>query len=83
MENLSKFWAWLKTLPVWLRAIVLVLIAALTFIASMSFCSCGTPRTTTHTTIHGNAGSSSVSVTTTVTSSPSTTTNTTANPSIK
>lgn len=83
MENLSKLWAWLKTLPFWLRAIVLVLIAALAFIASMSFVSCGTPRTTTHTTIHGNSASSSVSVTTTVSSSPSTSVNTTANPTIK
>lgn len=44
MENTQKFMLWLKTLPVWLRAIVLALVAALVLIASMSLSACGTTR---------------------------------------
>lgn len=42
MENLlSKLWTWLSSLPMFLRAFVLVLLAALVLIASMSMSSCG------------------------------------------
>lgn len=44
MEKISNFFAWLKTLPIYLRAIVLILISALVFIASMSLSACGTTR---------------------------------------
>ena len=44
--NLETLYQWLKTLPVWLRAIVLVLISALVLIASMSLSACGTTRAT-------------------------------------
>lgn len=44
METFSKLLKWLQTLPVWLRAVVLALIAALVLIVSMSFTSCGTTR---------------------------------------
>lgn len=36
MENLQKIWNWLKTLPVWLRAVVLLLVGILTLIFSVS-----------------------------------------------
>lgn len=42
----NSFFKWLKTLPVWLRAIVLVLVSALVLIASMSLSACGTTRAT-------------------------------------
>lgn len=45
METLLKLWTWIKTLPVWLRAIVLAIVAVLALIASMSFSACGTPKT--------------------------------------
>lgn len=48
MDNIIKFWNWLQTLPVWLRAVALALIAALAFIASMSMTSCGTTRAVVH-----------------------------------
>lgn len=45
MELSTKFWSWFKTLPIWLRAVVLVLVASLALIMSLSFVSCGTPKT--------------------------------------
>lgn len=41
MEKFSQFFDWLKTLPVYLRAVVLILVSALVLIASMSFVACG------------------------------------------
>lgn len=41
MEKFSQFFDWLKTLPVYLRAVVLILVSALVLIASMSFAACG------------------------------------------
>lgn len=55
MENLSKFWSWIKTLPAWLRAIVIFLIAALAFIATLTFTSCGTTRAVVHNGATGTA----------------------------
>lgn len=43
--DFNKFLSWLKSLPVWLRVIVLALIAGLILIFSLSFTSCGTPKT--------------------------------------
>lgn len=75
MENLSKLWAWLKTLPLWLRAIVLALVAALALIASMSLSACGTTRAVVHNGAHGT--STEIKITTanptTVTASPNVT----------
>lgn len=48
MENISKFWLWLKALPLWLRSVVLVLLSALALIASMNFCACGVTRAVVH-----------------------------------
>lgn len=55
---------WLKTLPVWLRSVVLILLAALALIASFSMSACGTmtsatirniqPNTNTNITISNN-----------------------------
>lgn len=45
MELITKLWSWLKTLPIWLRAVALVLVASLALIMSMAFVSCGTPKT--------------------------------------
>lgn len=36
MESLSKIWNWLKSLPVWLRAVVLLLVGILALIFSVS-----------------------------------------------
>lgn len=55
MENLSKIWSWIKTLPVWLRAVVVFLIAALAFIATLTFASCGTTRAVVHNGATGTA----------------------------
>lgn len=40
-SNLSNLWSWLKTLPLWLRSVVLILLSALALIASMSMSACG------------------------------------------
>lgn len=44
MEKSSAFWNWLKGLPLWLRSIVILLLAALVLIASISVSSCGVTR---------------------------------------
>lgn len=44
METMTKFISWLKTLPIWLRAIALLAIAGLALIASMSLSACGVTR---------------------------------------
>lgn len=44
--DIKTFYSWLKTLPVWLRAIVLALLSALVLIASMNISACGTTRAT-------------------------------------
>lgn len=36
MESLTRVWNWLKTLPVWLRAVVLLLVGILALIFSVS-----------------------------------------------
>lgn len=36
MENLSKLWNWLKTLPFWLRAVVLLLLGLLALVFTTS-----------------------------------------------
>lgn len=36
MESLAKIWNWLKTLPIWLRAVVLLLVGILALIFSVS-----------------------------------------------
>lgn len=72
MEFISKLWVWIKTLPIWLRAVVLVLVAALALIMSMAFVSCGTTRAVVHNGAHGT--STEIRITTnnptTVTASP-------------
>lgn len=79
-NNNMNFWNWLRTLPLWLRAIVLFLLAALSLIASMNFVACGTPKTTaTVTNVNPN---SSVTVTMTVSNSTSTTPTVDATPSV-
>lgn len=72
MENFSKLWNWLRTLPIWLRAIVLTLFACLALIASMSLSACGLTRAVVHNGAHGT--STEIKITTanptTVTASP-------------
>lgn len=55
MENFTNLFKWIQTLPIWLRAVVLALIAALILIASMSFTACGTTRAVVH---NGASGTS-------------------------
>lgn len=55
METITKIFKWLQTLPIWLRAVVLALIAALVLIFSMSFVSCGTTRAVVHNGASGTA----------------------------
>lgn len=71
MDNLIKIWTWIKTLPIWLRAIVLTLVAILALIASMSFSACGTPKTIA--TVQNVNPNSTVSVTMTVSNSTTST----------
>lgn len=74
MDKLVKFFDWLKTLPLWLRAIVLLLIASLILIFSTS---CGqTVRVTVKDTPNG------VTVSTTQNRKDSTGTNVNVNPTI-
>ena len=74
METLNKFFAWIKSIgPIWLRALLLVLFAAILFI--MTFTSCGASKSTvrvynradsTTTTVsvsNGDGGSTTVNVT--------------------
>lgn len=73
MENFTKFLKWLKTLPLWMRAVILALLAALSFFVSMGFTSCGTTRAVVH---NGASGTSTeIKITTnnptSVTASPS------------
>lgn len=44
METVKNIILWLKTLPIWLRAIALLAIAVLALIASMSISACGVTR---------------------------------------
>lgn len=44
MDKLKLFIEWLKTLPVWLRALALLAISALALISSMSLSACGTTK---------------------------------------
>lgn len=55
MENASKFISWLKSLPVWLRAVVLALVAGLLLIASISFSACGLTRAVVHNGANGTS----------------------------
>lgn len=55
METISKLFKWLQTLPIWLRAVALALIAALALIVSMTVSSCGTTRAVVH---NGASGTS-------------------------
>lgn len=71
MENLSKLWAWLKILPLWLRALVMVLIVTLVFIASLGVSACGTPKTVA--TVQNVNPNSTVTVTMSVSNSTTTT----------
>lgn len=67
-----KIWSWLKSLPLWLRSVVLFLLASLALIASMSsFASCGTPKTIA--TVHNANPHSTVTVTMSVSNSNNTT----------
>lgn len=76
----NNFFSWLKTLPVWLRAIVLVLVAALVLIASMSLYACGTPKTVA--TVQNVNPNSTVTVTMSVSNSTTSSTSTDATPSV-
>lgn len=74
MDKLVKFFVWLKMLPLWLRAIVLLLIVSLILIFSTS---CGqTVRVTVKDTPNG------VTVSTTQNRKDSTGTNVNVNPTI-
>lgn len=80
METFKKLFSWLETLPLWLRAIVLVLLAALVLIASMSFSACGTPKTVA--TVQNVNPNSTVTVTMSVSNSTTSSTSTDATPSV-
>ena len=71
MDNYKNIWTWIKTLPIWLRAVVLTLVAILALIASMSFSACGTPKTIA--TVQNVNPNSTVSVTMTVSNSTTST----------
>lgn len=71
METFAKFWSWLCSLPLWMRAVVLAMVAALLLIVSMSFTACGTPKTIA--TVQNVNPNSSVTVTMTVSNTNTTT----------
>lgn len=79
MDN-KTFLEWLKTLPIWLRAVVLILIAGLALIASMSFVACGTPKTVA--TVHNVNPNSTVTVSMTVSNSNTSSPTIDVNPSL-
>lgn len=76
--NLTNLMSWLKTLPLWLRAIVLVLIASLVLIVSMSMSACGTTRAVVHNGAHGT--STEIKITTNNPTSVTTTPNVSLTP---
>ena len=76
----NKFLSWLKTLPIWLRAVVLALLAALVLIASTSLSACGTPKTVA--TVQNVNPNSTVTVTMSVSNSTTSSTSTDATPSV-
>lgn len=80
METSNNFFSWLLKLPLWLRAIVLVLLGALVFIASMSLSACGTPKTVA--TVQNVNPNSTVTVTMSVSNSTTSSTSTDATPSV-
>ena len=71
--NFSNLWTWLKTLPMWLRVIVLTCVAVIALIASMSFYACGTPKTIA--TVQNVNPNSTVTVTMSVSNSTTSTPN--------
>ena len=80
MENIKKFLTWTASLPLWIRAILYVLIAAIALIVSMSLSACGTPKTVA--TVQNVNPNSSVTVTMTVSNSTSSSVDTDATPSV-
>lgn len=76
----KTFFEWLKTLPVWLRSVVLILLAALVLIASLSFSACGTPKTVA--TVHNVNPNSTVTVSMTVSNSNTSSPTIDTNPSL-
>lgn len=81
METFNNFFTWLKTLPIWLRAVVLALVASLALIASMSLYACGTPKTVA--TVQNVNPNSTVTVTMSVSNSTSSSVTTDASPSVE
>lgn len=75
MENLSKIFQWLSKLPLWLRAIALLLIAGLVLLSTLTGCS--SPRSVAKVYNRAESTSTSVQMTTgdggtvTVTATPS------------
>lgn len=80
MDTLIKIFSWLKTLPIWLRAIVLALLAGLALIASLSLSACGTPKTVA--TVQNVNPNSTVTVTMSVSNSTTSSTSTDTTPSV-
>ena len=72
MECIQKIWSWLLSLPLWLRSIVIVLLAGLALIASMSLTACGVTRAVVHNGATGTTTEIKISTSnpTTVTASP-------------
>lgn len=75
MEKLVNFFNWLKALPLWLRAVVLLLVASLALCLTLT--SCGP---TVHVSVKGTKDG--VNISTTQTSSDSTSLNISVNPHI-
>lgn len=46
MENLKKLLSWLKTYPIWVRSVILLLVCAL--LVLMTLTACGVTRATVH-----------------------------------
>lgn len=76
----QDFFSWLKTFPIWLRAVILVLAAAFVFFVSMGVSACGTPKTVA--TVSNVNPNSTVTVTLSVSNENNTTVDTDATPSV-
>lgn len=60
--DFNSFWTWFKSKPIWLRAVISVLLAALAVFGSLCITSCGLTRATV--TNRADGTTTSISITT-------------------
>lgn len=77
METFKKFFDWLKPKPLWLKSVIMLLIAIFIVLLTMS---CGTPKTVA--TVQNVNPNSTVTVTMSVSNTTTPSTDVTATPSV-